>query len=164
MKKIYKKKLKYQSGIALVEVIASLGIAVLAITALVSLSISTLRTSLESKLLLEGSKVANKQMELVRAYRDSRSWEEFIIGVEVCDGDPYQSCNLVGSTLSGGSAASGTGSEVVYFQFTATDTSGAPISDPPPDVVRISVSTKWLIGDKVNGAYVYSDLSNWRLK
>ncbi len=162
MKKPYKKKLKYQSGIALVEVIASLGIAVLAITALVSLSISTLRTSLESKLLLEGSKVANKQMELVRAYRDSRSWDEFITGVEGCD----TACNLVGGTLSGGSGASGTSStEKIYFQFIATDTNGVDI-DPgsPPDVVRISVSTKWVIGDKVKGAYVYTDLSNWRLE
>jgi len=163
MKKPYKKKFQYQSGIALVEVIASLGIAVLAITALVSLSISTLRTSLESKLLLEGSKVANKQMELVRAYRDSRPWEEFITGVEGCD----TACNLVGNTLTSGSGASGTSStEKIYFQFTATDTGGNSIAglDPPPDVVRISVSTKWVIGDKVKGAYVYTDLSNWRLE
>lgn len=164
MKKKYKNKniLKHQSGIALVEIIASLGVAVMAITALVSLSISTLRTSLESKLLLEGSKVANKQMELVRAYRDGRTWQDFITGVKACGSD--SPCNLVGSTLSSGSGSSGSGSEIVYFQFIATDISGGPIPDPPPNVVRISVSTKWVIGDKVSSAYVHTDLSNWRLE
>ena len=85
------KNKKAQKGFALVEVIAALGVSALVITALISLSISTLRTSLDSELLLEGTKIANREVELVRAYRDGyesedtpRSWENFISAIQNC--------------------------------------------------------------------------------
>ena len=170
--KEYENKFKYQKGIALVEVIAALGVAVVAITALVSLSISTLRTSLDSKLLLEGTKVANREIELVRAYRDGesaedvpRSWESFI--------DDVRDCTLIGLPChidsgvvysSKGVQNSGKPEEVEWF-FTVTDPDTADSINPSgyyPPIVRISVTVNWTIGDQQKGSYVYTDLSNWR--
>lgn len=69
----FEKKYKpNQEGIGLVETIVALGLGVVVLTALVSLSVFTLRTSTRGKLMLEGSKRANEQLELVRAYRDLR--------------------------------------------------------------------------------------------
>lgn len=164
MKKInIKRKYKFQSGIALVEVIAALGIAVLAITALVSLSISTLRTSLDSKLLLEGSKIANKQVELVRAYRDGSTWEEFVDAMSGCSDVCYMDSGT--GELMEGVGTSGNGAEQVSFQFTANDSTGSAVDiNDPPDVIRIKVAVTWVVGDETKGAYVYTDLSNWRLE
>ena len=67
-KKVY---ISDKRGIGLIEVIAALAIAVIVITALVSMAIFTLRSSLESKLLLESTKQANVELELIRALRDS---------------------------------------------------------------------------------------------
>jgi hypothetical protein len=160
--------MKYQKGIALVEVIAALGIAVVAITALVSLSIATLRTSLDSKLLLEGTKIANREIELVRAYRDGNSWEDFIIGIGDCDNEDV-GCHVDYSspllTITSGSDVLGSGVEAVTRKFVATDSNGGmidPTVTPLPDVVRISVSVNWFIGDQQKGSYIYTDLSNWR--
>ena len=163
MKKICKRKnsLKYQSGIALVETIVALGIAIVAITALVSLSVSTLRSSLDSKLLLEGSKIANKQVELVRAYRDGTTWDVFVNAIAGCS-DGCHMDSATGNPLLG-VGESGAGTEKVSFQFTATDSDGNPINVlVPPDVVRIKVAVTWAIGDETKGAYIYTDLSNWR--
>lgn len=158
-----KKKMKYQTGIALVEVIAALGVATLAITALVSLSISTLRTSLDSKLLLEGTKIANREIELVRAYRDGVTWEKFITDIDGCDAGCY--INIDDFSVVTGSIAEGDDLEAVTRKFIATQPDGSTI-DPssPPDIVRISVSVTWMIGDQEKGSYVYTDLSNWRGK
>lgn len=159
------KKIKYQKGIALVEVIAALGVAIISITALVSLSISTLRTSLDSKLLLEGSKVANREIELVRAYRDQPTitWEDFIIDVRDC---APCSMNVSGdlTVIEGVSKENEGQVEEIVRQFTATNVDGTSIGTDTPDIVRISVSATWEIGGKTKGAYIYTDLSNWRAK
>lgn len=163
---------KFQKGFALVEVIAALGITALVITALISLSISTLRTSLDSELLLEGTKVANREIELVRAYRDgedistgeARSWKTFVEQVAGCLSTPCYMDILNVEPVSGSytDPPSG-GPKAITRQFIATNLNGDPI-DPlnPPSVVRISVSVTWKVGDKDKGSYIYTDLSNWR--
>lgn len=145
------------------EVIAALGIAVVAITALVSLSIATLRTSLDSKLLLEGTKIANREIELVRACRDGKSWPNFITDLNTSNCDQPDGCHMADvSTIAAGSHAEGTGIETVTRKFVVSVPEGALDSDPPPDIIRISVSVNWKIGDQQKGSYVYTDLSNWR--
>lgn len=161
-----KDKIKYQDGIALVEVIAALGVAVLAITALVSLSISTLRTSLNSKLLLEGSKIANREIELVRAYRDTegRSWADFIGAIEPsCTGT--NQCHIDVSVLNvvPSPGSQGSGIETVTYFFTVSNPDGGNITVSTP-IVRISVTANWIIGDDTKSAYIYTDLSNWRAR
>jgi len=151
-----------ERGIALVEVVAALGVAVMVITALVSLSISTLRTSLNSKLLLEGSDIANREIELVRAYRDSSaSWADFVGAVRGCTAPCSMNSNV---SVNSNPTVEGTGSEALTRSFTATKVDGTPLSatDPIDQIVRISVSVTWKIGDQDKGAYIYTDLTNWR--
>ena len=165
------KKKKTQKGFALVEVIAALGVSALVITALISLSISTLRTSLDSELLLEGTKIANREVELVRAYRDGyvsedtpRSWEDFINAVYACTIDtPCHMDTAGGEPLQGYLTEPPTGAKAVTRSFTVTDIEGNTIDVAnPPSVVRISVSVTWTVGDQQKGSYIYTDLSNWR--
>jgi Tfp pilus assembly protein PilV len=162
MNKNINTKKENQKGIALVEVIAAVGIAVVVITSLVSLSISTLRTSLKSKLLLEGSKIANRELELVRAYRDTVPWSEFISALvnENCS----SSCSISTDGLnivSSGEVVEGTGTEALRRSFTAKTPGGAVLS-VIDNTARISVSVIWTIGGEEKGAYLYTDLTNWR--
>jgi prepilin-type N-terminal cleavage/methylation domain-containing protein len=166
------KVIKTQKGFALVEVIAALGISALVITALISLSISTLRTSLDSELLLEGTKVANREIELVRAYRDgvdaatgeARSWEDFISDIGGCYQPTPCSIDVDNGVIVGSSSDQGSGAKKVTRSFVASTTSGDSLLGitPIPSVVRISVSVTWKVGDKDKGSYIYTDLSNWR--
>ncbi len=169
--KIGKDKIKNQKGIALVEVIAALGVSAIAITALVSLSISTLRTSLNSKLLLEGTKIANREIELVRAFRDGedpyeggpRSWESFIEAVDECvESTP---CYINDSDISVDSDYNyrnkGTPEEIKW-SFVVSDPVNNDSVEETDNIVRVSVSVNWTVGDQLKGAYVYTDLSNWR--
>jgi len=151
-------KMEKQKGIALVEVIAAVGIAVVVISSLVSLSISTLRTSLKSKLLLEGSKIANRELELVRAYRDGNTWSDFIAGMQNCSTGCYMSTD---GTLNPGTTTEGSGTEVLTRSFTAKTPGGAVLATTD-NTARISVSVTWKIGDVPTGAYLYTDLTNWR--
>jgi Tfp pilus assembly protein PilV len=172
-KKILKDK-KSQKGFALVEVVVALGVSALVITALVSLSISTLRTSLDSKLLLEGTKIANRQIELVRAYRDGyidantpRSWEAFIDDLHDCEAfntGYLFSCHMgEDGSVNHDVGKKGSGAEEITYQFIMTNPDGTPIDQTSiPPVVRISVSVTWKVGDQEKGSYIYTDLSNWR--
>jgi len=169
--KIGKDKIKNQKGIALVEVIAALGVSAIAITALVSLSISTLRTSLNSKLLLEGTKIANREIELVRAFRDGedpdeggpRSWKKFISDVVGCvESNPCYINDSDISVFPGSKYRDEDTPEEIKWSFVVSD----PINNDPvgetDNIVRVSVSVNWTVGDQIKGAYVYTDLSNWR--
>ena len=175
MKKDTKIKTNSQKGFTLVEVVAALGISALVITALISLSISTLRISLDSKLLLEGTKIASRQIELVRAYRDGevssgipRGWRDFIDNLRDCSvfNNPLFSCHMEDDgSLRGGVGYKGTGAEQIAYQFKMTDVQGVPLRPTDyPDIVRISVSVTWKVGDEQKGSYIYTDLSNWRMK
>jgi len=167
MKKDIKKKMDLQKGFTLVEVVAALAISALVITALISLTISTLRTSLDSKLLLEGTKIANREIELVRAYRDNKdvSWVDFINNVRACSSDNPCHIDSSGRPASGKNSQ-GIGAEKVEWFFSVADVdSGGPIpAGNYPSTVRISVSATWKVGDKQKGSYIYTDLSNWRMK
>lgn len=151
---------KYVPGIGLVEVIAAVGVAVIVITSLVSLAIFTLRSSLQSTLYLEGSKIATKQLELVRALRDqSTSWGGFISSVALCSSSPcYMNDNV---TVSSGTGTSGNGLSAVSFSFSATNsTGGTPIVTD--NTVRVRANATWIVGTRTVNTNVYTDLTNWR--
>jgi Tfp pilus assembly protein PilV len=162
MKMEYIKKLNNnQRGIGIVEVIAALGLAIIVLTALVSLSLFTIRSSLQSKLMLEGTKLANKELELVRALRDSSAeWENgstgFLDRMIPCDTGCYMN-NLV---VVSGSDTTGTGPEAITKSFRATDIDGNQLTSGE-EIVRISVEIAWNVGTDTKYARLYTDLTNW---
>jgi len=161
--------IKSQKGIGLVEVIFALGVSVLVITSLVSLSLFTLRSSTRSKLLLQGTKLANQELEKVRALRDAvaqdaaRNWEDNFIGLlRTCSvGNP---CTVNDDFASlAGSRTVTVGSQVITIYFYATKTDDTAIAvDEVPDVVKISVVAAWSEGGQARSVYNYTNLSNWR--
>ncbi len=156
---------KHSLGIGLVEVIAAVGVAVIVITSLVSLSVFSLRSSLQSKLYLEGTKTANKQIELVRAVRDvTANWSTFITLVTPCSA----ACNMteptggmIAPTVSVGSKITGTGLSSVTHFFTATNVNGGVLVSTD-QTVRVRASASWPIGGRTISTNVYTDLTNWR--
>lgn len=172
----YHKKNMNQEGIALVETIAALGLAVVVITALVSLSIFTLRSASRGKLLLQGSKLASEQLELVRAYRNANPWSTFVTAVQSCDGTPYCYMTISGPPYT---LAVGSGSEYAYaLDSSGQSTEGTPIetaywftvSDPingdavtvSDNVVEIKVTVQWRLGPELKTTTIYTNVSNWR--
>lgn len=152
---------KKQSGIGLVETIVALGVAIIVVTSLVSLSVFTLRTSTQSKRLISGSKMANNELELVRAVRDSQvTWDDFISEVSSCtQGAP---CNVNSTTFS---VQSGTKiSDDITISFYATDPINLDTVETTDDVVRINVNATWNVGTDIKNANIYTDLSRWRFQ
>ena len=153
------KLLKTQQGFGLVEVIVGLGIAIIVITSLVSLAIFTLRSSLQSNLLLQGSKLANEELEAARALRDqSATWADFKAAMDGCLAPTK--CSINTSTWEVANVEEVLNSGTVrqlnrYFQ------ASYPVVGNT-NIIRISVSVSWNIGGQIKYAHVYSDLSNWR--
>jgi len=167
MKKIYKN----EKGIGIVEVIAALGLSIIVLTSLVSLSLFTIRSSLHSKLMLEGTKLANREIELVRAFRDSSDeWEigggagggflDDLISFS-CDAG----CHMIGlSVHSGAQITPITGPEAITRSFRATKIDGITPLQSGDEEVRISVEVSWEVGNDTKYARLYTDLTNWANK
>ena len=156
---------KTSKGIALVEVIAALGIAVVVITSLVSLSLFTLRSSLSSKLQLQGTKVATRESELIRSYRDNAGvpWASFVDAVKGCTDSSKCCMKSDGSGLQpGGVCTDGTGAELVTRSFTASKLDGFTPLASGDDAVRINIVATWTIGGQEKTTHLYTDLTNWR--
>ncbi|HLB51965.1 hypothetical protein A3F07_03275 [candidate division WWE3 bacterium RIFCSPHIGHO2_12_FULL_38_15] len=161
------KNINYEKGIGLVEVILALGISIVVITSLVSLSVFTLRNSLQSKLLLRGSKLANEELERVRAYRDnSPTWAQFVGGLLTAN--CTTSCYLT-SALTPASGEEQTNpnfatrpAENLYRSITISDPVNLDVVTTTDNVIRISVTARWEIGGVIKRTNVYTDLSNWR--
>lgn len=165
---MYKKLkiLKKEEGIGIVEVIAALGLAIIVLTSLVSLSLFTIRSSLQSKLLLEGTKMANRELELVRAFRDSSAeWENgsndgFLDQMINCN----TACHMDGLTVDNGVDTVGSGPEAITRSFSATKIDGTSQLTSGDEEVRISVEISWQVGDETKYARLYTDLTNWANK
>ncbi len=159
-------------GIGLVEVIFALGVSIVVMTSLVSLSLFTLRSSLQSKLMLQGTKLATQELEMVRALRDaiaedpSRSWEDFIDLVRDCNSSEdycYVDPNSGFTDIVSSQKVVGSGASAVTIYFYATEADGSGIGDSDyPNTVRISVEASWDVGGYAKHVYNYTDLSNWR--
>ena len=164
--------LKDQRGLGLVEVIAAFSISIVVITSLVSLALTTMRSSLNSKLLLEGTKIATREIERVRALRDSSvSWAQFLDDVDSSDGDGVdctcssppcvKKCNmtLVPLAVNSNQASENVDNQTVTHYFNITTD-----ANDPTNIVRVSVFVSWTIGGIDKGTHVYTDLTNWQPK
>ena len=163
MKKI-QSSVKNEKGIGLIEVIAALGLSIIVLTSLVSLSLFTIRSSLHSKLLLEGTKFANREVELVRAFRDAvPEWENgsngFLDEMMVCT----NGCHMDDLNVVAGADLMGTGPEQISRSFRATRIDGNQLLSGDEEV-RISVEVSWMVGTDTKYARLYTDLTNWANK
>lgn len=68
---------KNSSGQSLVEVIASLGVVILIVAALVNLVTASLRSSNYAKTAAQANKYAQDGIEWIRSLRDSEDWDIF---------------------------------------------------------------------------------------
>ncbi|OGC50164.1 hypothetical protein A2W32_01320 [candidate division WWE3 bacterium RBG_16_37_10] len=166
-KRIKLDNVKNEKGIGLVEVILALGISIVVITSLVSLSVYTLRNSLQSKLLLRGSKLANEELERARAYRDnSPTWEQFVGGLLAANCTTACYINVSLAPVSGEEQTNPNyatrPTENLWRSFTISDPVNLDVVSTTDNVIRISVATRWEIGGVTKRTNVYTDLSNWR--
>lgn len=154
-----------EKGIALVEVILALGVSIIIITSLVSLSLFTLRTSLQSKLLLQGSNLAKEELERVRAYRDlAASWNTNFL-------TPLSSCVSQNCYIDNALVLRTAQSEIINPNTPQQLTRYFKISDPVDgsisgneNLIRVSVTVSWKIGTLDKNVFIYSDFSNWRAR
>lgn len=157
-----KNLLKSQKGMGLVEVIAALGITLVTITSLVSLALYTMRSSLQSKLTLEGAKIASREMELVRGYRDrSATWADFTTGLtdNTCLVNPGTGvCHMETGTMQ---PANATATETIDNQAVVRSFT-ADIDDTDPNIVYISVTVSWEVAGQARQTNLYTYLTNWR--
>lgn len=150
-----------QKGIGLVETMLALGIGVIIITSMVSLSIFTLRSSLQNKLALEGSQLANQEIEQIRAFRDSQIWDEFLAAVDGTNGiDCFNTdCHMLGQPVSGAAVSAQGTPEEISRSFRLSDQSGGDNA-----ILRVAVTVSWRIGSDTKFAHSYTELSNWRIQ
>lgn len=160
-----------EKGMSLVEVIAAFSITVVVLTSLVSLALFTLRSSLTSKLLLEGTKTAQREIELVRAFRDqSASWTQFRTDLNTmrctCPAGAA-SCLLQCYMSTGGGVlqpVTGQQTLTVDNQQVTHFFNIIPDANDATNIVRVSVEVSWKIGSQTKSTHVYTDLTNWQPK
>ncbi len=163
---MYKKYLKSESGIGLVETLIAVSLAVIVVTSLVSLAVFALRNSRQSSYTAQATQLAQNQLELLRSYRDSSnvSWATFTnLATSPCNytflsacqaptgGCSYPITNPVGSAPTAGQKQS------TPFTYTMNLTSVS-------GVYRAGVVVHWSIGGKSQCVYNYTDFTNWRGK
>ncbi len=143
------------NGQSLVEVVVAVALIFTAVVALLGLATASLKGTGFSNNKTKAVKLANEEMELVRAYRDSKAWSLFKGDVaDNCTGatvDDY--CNIEDSgvlTLEGDAESSGIFSR--YF-------TGEVVSD---DKVRITVYVTWQSHGEDQVVTVSSVLTNWQ--
>lgn len=156
-----------QKGIGLVEVIAALGITLMTITALVSLALYTMRTSLQSKLTLEGSKMATREMELVRAFRDrSTTWNDFVTALTSsgCEVDAGAGVCHMETDVNMLAPLSGSTQEIVDSQEVTRSFSADldPNGTGDNNIVYITVTISWSVAGRNHQSNLYTYLTNWR--
>jgi len=95
-----------ESGQSLVEIIVAVGLVMVTVTALLALGVIGIKSSGFGVAKAKAVKLANEEMELVRAYRDATDWDRFNkignLGIAGCSSDEGARCcisNADGLTL-----------------------------------------------------------------
>jgi type II secretory pathway pseudopilin PulG len=162
--------LKNQRGIGLVEVIISLGIAVVIVTSMVSLAVFTLRSTTQNELMIQGTRLADQQIERVRAYRDvivaDYGWEYFYNSLVDGAGNSYCAHNCTSSSTCYIDSNFNARTGVPPFNESNAGkirTCYYPQAVPgDPNVVDIIVVSTWEFSGETKYARNYTRLSNWR--
>jgi len=145
-------------GMGLIEVLIAVTVSVIALTAMVSMVVTALRSSLQSRMYLEATKLANQQIERVRALRDSTTWSDTLTLLDGCTGSTK--CSLASNLAK--TTSPGT-FEGLSYSFQAIDAiTGSAIAAGTTTSVRITAEASWDNGAKKTT--MITDLSNWQGK
>jgi len=154
------KYIRNEKGIGLVETILALGIAVVVITSLVSLAVYTLRSSQQSKFLLEGSKLAAEQIELLRVVKDKEpSWDQYKSDLVGCVGTSAK-CH-VNSAIDGvlsneeNLPVSNSSQVTRYFYIQYPNL-------PDQNIIRVTSIVTWEVGPSTKTTSIITDITNWK--
>lgn len=155
------KKMK-NKGFGLVEVILSLGVAMVIVVALVSLSIYTLRSATQSQMLMEGTRMANQELEQVRVLRDrmisTHSWSTFYDAMIACtskDCSAADACHIDNSFNLIQTGAQTLGDHTVCFWVSEPDSTAKEALD-------VITTATWSIGGVGKSANNYTRFTNWQ--
>jgi Tfp pilus assembly protein PilV len=168
MKKHFLKTYSNQQGLGLVETIIALGVGVMVITSIVSLSVFTLRSSTQSRLMLQATKVASEELELVRAKRDTaNAWPSFRSsfynppGIDCSVNDCYIDSNTL-VVAQGTELISETGGASMVRSFRVSNPTAPATTWLNTNTLRFSVTVNWSVGGVTKSTHTYTDLTNWR--
>ncbi len=157
IKSFKNKRIKHKNGFGLIETVAALGVTMIVVTSMVSMSLYALRSTQQSQLMLAATKLANEELERVRAKRDTTTWSAFLTAVNGCtqlSPCSMNELNVVGSQNT--------------FTYNNVDFRRSFVASYPipsdTNVVRIGVTVSWKFGSSTynKSVYNYTDLSNWR--
>jgi len=158
-------RLKNRQGMGLIEVLGALTLSVIALTALVSMVIYALRSSLQSQLLMEGTELVSRQLELVRINRDQSTWDAFKADMGGCDSATSKciiTCaNILSDPCTVSAPANLPEQNGITVSFMASDAETAGSIEPATEVVRITSMATWNAG-KTKSTSVTTDFSNWQ--
>ena len=165
----------------LIEVMLAMGIAAVASVAMISLLIRSSRASLQSELMIRATEVAARELDYVRALRDTYSWTEF---VKIVNGDDAaKGANCVPASVGGTAmchvdttSGHSVGKVVGYVNttgspptprdlkwfFYVTESDGSIAVTESSTSLRVHVQVEWTIGKENQYTHIYTDLSNWR--
>src|SRR3972149_5905088 len=151
-----------ENGIGLVETLLALGIATIIVTSMVSLSIFTVRSSLQNKLALEGTQLANQEIEQIRAFRDARAWPDFVAEVDGTNSTNCfnNDCHMSSGLVVLGEEVLGAGTpQELHKSFRLTDQSSGENS-----LVRVAVTVNWRLGAETKYSNSYTELADWKVQ
>lgn len=162
---------KSQRGQSLVEIVVAVGLIFTAVVSLLALATSSMKSAGLGVTKVRATKLANKEMELIRAYRDSMDWTTFwyeITNYYSCwEGEGGNNC-FVGFT-------DPTSSDLSLTLYGVIDTSSPPftqyfnvidVSEMPGGVseenkLRVIVHVEWSDQSGNHDGGINSILADW---
>jgi hypothetical protein len=156
-----KNLLNHEEGIGLVEIILAFGVSIIVMVALVSLATFTLRAASTSSRMMQGTRLANQELEILRSVRDSySSWNDFYNVVHACSADTAcvsESCYVTLSTsqISNGAKTS----DDITVCFGSREVAAGTLTDTSRiDIIAVAT---WTIGGQRKYVHNYTRLTDW---
>ena len=134
------KQLVHNSGQSLIEVLVALSLAVLAISALVSVTMTSVKNAQFSKNQIQAEKYAQEGMEWVRLQKEKNTWAVFSDTTvkTFCINSLPTDWITKNIGLCGASIITGT---IFSRELDLSQTTGCPPSTPNP--INVKVTVKW---------------------
>jgi len=147
---------KKECGQSLVEIIVAVGLIFTAVVALLGLATLSMKGSGFGLRKAQATKLANEEMEFLRAYRDDHGWGTLCSTVEGdCEGS---NCYATPGNITVGDVDDSNSPFIRYFRARNVNCSGDPNQ---PDVLRLDVYVEWSAHGEDKTVKISSELSNW---